>query len=76
MYREHPLIEEIERIQKEGRNGCLTLGHNDNDEVIRIHLRDGLIEAVSSNLTEHRLGQNLVKKGFLSLSKLNKLLRK
>jgi len=74
MYREHPLIEEIERIQKEGRNGCLTLEHD--DEVIQIHLRDGLIEAVSSNLTEYRLGQHLVKKGFLKPSKLNKLLRK
>ena len=74
MYQEHPLIEEIERIQLEGRNGCLTLGHD--DELIQIHLRDGLIEAVSSNLTEHRLGQHLVKKGILDLSKLKKLLRK
>ena len=74
MYREHPLIEEIERIQKEGRNGCLTLEHD--DEVIQIHLRDGLIEAVSSNSTEHRLGQHLVKKGILDLSRLKKLLRK
>ena len=74
MYQEHPLIEEIERIQQEGANGCLTLGHD--DEVIQIHLRDGLIEAVSSNLTEHRLGQHLVKKGILDLSKLKKVLRK
>ena len=74
MYQQHPLIEEIERIQEEGRNGCLTLGHD--DEVIQIHLRDGLIEAVSSNLTEHRLGQHLVKKGVLDLSKLKKVLRK
>jgi len=73
MYQEHPLIEEIERIQEEGRNGCLTLGHD--DEVIQIHLRDGLIEAVSSNLTEYRLGQHLVKKGFLDLSKLQKVLK-
>ena len=74
MYQEHPLLEEIERIAEEHLNGCLKLRHE--DEMMEIHFRGGLIEAVSSNLVEYRLGQYLLREGSLNLSKLNRLLRK
>jgi len=74
LYQELPLLEEIERIAEEHLNGCLKLGHE--DERVEIHFRDGLIEAVSSNLVEHRLGQYLLREGSLNLSQLNRLLRK
>ena len=73
MYSEHPLLEEIKRIEEERRSGCLKLRHD--DQVVEFHFLDGLIEAVSSNLVEHRLGQYLLRKGFLNRSKLNKLLK-
>ena len=74
MYQEHPLLEEMERIAEEHLEGRLKLGHE--EEMVEIHFRDGLIEAVSSNLSEHRLGQHLLKRGSFNLSKLNRLIRK
>jgi len=69
-----PLLEEIDRIEEERKSGCLKLRHK--DQVVEIHFREGLIEAVSSNLSKHRLGQYLLKEGLLDLPKLDKLLRK
>ena len=74
MYKEQPLLEEIERIEQEGRSGCLKLRHDDQE--VQIHFREGVMEAVSSNLPKHRLGQYLLREKFLNSKKLNKLLRK
>ena len=74
MYKEHSLLEEIDRIEEQRQSGCLKLRQGDQE--VEIHFREGLIEAVSSNFSEHRLGQYLLKEGFLDVPKLNKLLRK
>jgi capsular exopolysaccharide synthesis family protein len=71
---ELPLFEQIEKIEEERNTGCLRLWHK--DQVVGIYFRDGLIEAVSSNRSQHRLGQYLLREGLLDLSKLNKLLSK
>ncbi len=74
MYKEQPLLEEIERVEQEGRSGCLQLRHD--DQMVEIHFREGSVEAVSSNLPRHRLGQYLLRGEFLDSPKLDKLLRK
>jgi len=74
MYKKHSLLEEVDRIEEERKSGCLKLRHG--DQVVEIHFREGLIEAVSSNLSEHRLGQYLLREGFLDVPKLDRLLRK
>ena len=43
-----PLLEEIDAIEENRKSGCLKLQHQ--DQVVEIHFRKGLIEAVSSNL--------------------------
>jgi len=74
MYKKQPLLQEIERIEQEGRSGCLKLSHDDQEVVF--HFREGALEAVSSNLPEHRLGQYLLRAELLDSEKLNKLLRR
>jgi len=74
MYKEQPLLEEIEKIEQEGRSGCLKLSHDDQE--VAFHFREGVLEAVSSNLPEHRLGQYLLRAKLLDSKKLNKLLRR
>jgi hypothetical protein len=65
-----PLLEEIDAIEEKRKSGCLKLQHQ--DQVVEIHFRKGLIEAVSSNLSEHRLGQFLLREELLDLPKLDK----
>ena len=74
MYKEHSLLEEVDRIEEKRQSGCLKLSQGDQE--VEVYFREGLIEAVSSNLSEHRLGRYLLKEGFLDVPKLNKLLRK
>ncbi len=74
MYKEQPLLEGIERIEQEGRSGCLKLRHYDQE--VAFHFREGVLEAVSSNLPEHKLGQYLLRAKLLDSKKLNKLLRR
>ncbi len=74
MYKEQPLLEEIERIEQEGRSGCLKLRHDDQE--VAFHFREGVMEAVSSNLPKHRLGQYLLRDKLLYSKKLDKLLRR
>ena len=68
------LLEEIDAIEEKRKSGCLKLQQQ--DQVVEIHFREGWIEAVSSNLSEHQLGQYLLREEFLDLPKLDKLLSK
>jgi len=74
MHKEQPLLEEIERAQEERRSGCLKLRHDEQE--VALHFREGVMEAVSSNLPKHRLGQYLLRDKLLDSKKLIKLLER
>ena len=61
-------INRIRQILEGSESGVLLLEHH--PEVVRVACREGLIEAVSSNLNRHRLGQYMVREGFIAPSAL------
>jgi capsular exopolysaccharide synthesis family protein len=60
MFYESPLLGEIRRLHDERQTGLLTLAGS-NGEHIDVFFREGMIDAVSSNLPEYRLGGYLAK---------------
>jgi capsular exopolysaccharide synthesis family protein len=56
-------LEEIRRLHDTGQNGILRLSSA--GERVEVSFRDGLIDAVSSNIETYRLGNYLVKSGHL-----------
>jgi len=63
------LLNEIKRLNEDGQNGVLALSHN--HERVDVFFREGMIEAVSSNIQEHRLGRYLVKDGSVNARDLD-----
>src|SRR4030095_10992555 len=57
------VLEEIQRLQKDGENGVLVLSRG--DERLSISYHDGIIQSVSSSLETHRLGTYLVREALL-----------
>jgi capsular exopolysaccharide synthesis family protein len=58
------LLEEIRRLQETRESGVLALTKM--DQRVNVSYREGVIQAVSSNLDSHRLGAYLIREGFLS----------
>lgn len=74
-----PLIQLVKRLEKRGVTGIqelvgLTGGLQTNR--LFVYFYDGSIEAVTSTLREHRIGEFLVREGFLENKQLNRLLKK
>src|SRR5262245_11462254 len=57
------VLEEIQKLQKNGENGVLTLSRT--GEHLAISYRDGIIQSVSSNRDTHLLGAYLEREGLL-----------
>src|SRR3989442_9341998 len=73
MNRTDIFVKQLRLIEQEKRTGSLYLIHG--GQVIEIYFQNGPISAVSSNLEADRLGQHLMRKGFIDSRKLDKLLR-
>ncbi|HYK87520.1 MAG TPA: DUF4388 domain-containing protein, partial [Acidobacteriota bacterium] len=58
-----PVLEVIRELQESAETGFLALGQT--GQVITVYFRDGLISAVSTNITQHQLGQYLTRRGYL-----------
>src|SRR5438093_8166939 len=54
------ILDEIRRLHESGQSGILTL-KNDNGGRVDVFVREGMIEAASSNLPGRRLGDYLSK---------------
>lgn len=63
------LLDEIRRLHEERQTGTLALSAN--GERVDMFFREGMIEAVSSNLGSRRLGDYLVKEGVIPAHDLN-----
>src|SRR5437867_5365738 len=66
------LLDHIRPILEGSTDGALLLGNQ--SQIIKVFCRQGLIEAVSSNLERHHLGQHLVTEGFMEASAVQALL--
>ena len=66
------LLDHIRPILEGSKDGTLLLGNQ--SEIIKVFCRQGLIEAVSSNLEQYHLGQHLVTEGFMEASAVQPLL--
>src|SRR5687767_14808658 len=71
MFNRHLILERIRQIQEERRNGLLSLEKD--EKVILIFFRDGLIDALSSDIAYHGLGQYLLREGFISAADVTSL---
>jgi protein-tyrosine kinase len=58
------ILDEIRRLHDSGHSGVLKLV-NVRGERVEVFFREGIIEAASSNIESHRLGDYLVKLGYL-----------
>jgi capsular exopolysaccharide synthesis family protein len=56
------ILEEIRRLHDTGQNGILRLSSSAGERV-EVFFRDGMIDAVSSNIAAYRLGNYLLKSG-------------
>jgi len=65
-------LDQIRPILEGSKDGALLLGNQ--SENIKVFCRHGLIEAVSSNLDQHRLGQYMVTDGLIEASAVQPLL--
>src|SRR5262245_58444143 len=72
MHQSHSVLDEIRRLGDDRESGKLALSNG--KERVEIFYREGMIDAVSSNLDLHRLGQYLVKEGWLQSKDLDALL--
>jgi capsular exopolysaccharide synthesis family protein len=64
IFLDSPILEEISRLHDNGQSGNLSLT-NGKGERVDIFFREGMIDAVSSNLNGRRLGDYLLKQGQL-----------
>ena len=67
------VLDEIRQLGENRENGFLTLSRNGHRVVM--FYREGMIQAVSSNLTSHRLGDYLVKAGYLTARDIQSVLK-
>src|SRR5215467_13332057 len=68
-----PILEDIRRLHDTGQSGILRLA-NSTGEQVDVFLRDGMIEAVSSNIEAYRLGNYLLKSGRVQTRELDTIL--
>ena len=68
----NPVLSEIRRLRDEKQNGILSL-MNQSGERVGLFIREGTIEAASSNLKTHRLGEYLKKDAAVQLNDLDRL---
>jgi len=59
------LLDEIREVHEKRESGILTLSKN--DDRVDVFFREGMIQAASSNLESHRLGDHLVRGGYLGV---------
>jgi capsular exopolysaccharide synthesis family protein len=64
------VLDEIRKLRDQGQTGILTLAA-ERDERIDVCFHQGMIEAVSSNWSGHRLGDYLLKDGYLQAQDLD-----
>jgi capsular exopolysaccharide synthesis family protein len=57
------ILNEIRRLNEDKQNGVLALSNN--DKRVDVFFREGWIEAASSNIKDHRLGDYLTRDGFI-----------
>src|SRR6266498_383676 len=69
----HPLLEKIRKFQDKSYSGSVFLEWE--QETVRLFFREGVIDAISSNLEHHRLGQYFLEEGVLNSKKLDTLLK-
>ena len=62
MLASNAVLDEIRRLHQDAQSGVLVLTSN-NGERVEVFVREGMIEAVSSNLPRYRLGNYLAKNG-------------
>jgi len=67
----NPLLQTIRQIQENGITGSLLLSHSSQN--ITVFFRDGLISAVSTNISNHQIGQYLTKRCYLGEKDLSLL---
>jgi capsular exopolysaccharide synthesis family protein len=71
MHNKQPLLERIRQYQQQGESGVLSLARD--DKSIRIYFNQGLIDAVSADHHDQRLGQYLVQSGFVRSGEIDSL---
>src|SRR6516164_3855204 len=67
-------LDEIRRVYEEKRNGVLSLARDNSS--IDVFYREGIIDAVSTNLVSNQLGQCFLREGYLEAGELEALLSK
>ncbi|MGH9341256.1 MAG: DUF4388 domain-containing protein [Acidobacteriota bacterium] len=70
----HPLIHRIQKIEEQHKTGSLFVHHEDN--TIEIYFLNGLINTVSSSSETDRLGQFLLREGYIGYPELRELLHR
>ncbi|HEY3129414.1 MAG TPA: DUF4388 domain-containing protein, partial [Acidobacteriota bacterium] len=68
------IVDHIRKIQRATKTGRLKVAGK--EQAIQIYFQDGSINAISSNSERDRLGQHLVREGFINSRELHKLLRR
>jgi len=58
------LLDEIRKLQETRESGVLILAKM--DQRVNVSYKEGVIQAVSSNLESHRIGSYLIREGFMS----------
>ena len=71
MHNKQSLIERMRQYQQKGESGVLSLARD--EKSIRIYFNEGLIDAVSADHHDERLGQYLVKAGFVRSGDIDSL---
>ena len=67
------ILERIREIQESGESGFLSLEKG--GQVIVAQFRDGLINAVSTNITKHQLGQYMILHDYLDEKEMEELVK-
>lgn len=68
-----PVLIRIRQIQESGESGFLSLERG--GQAITVHFREGLINAVSTSITQHQLGQYLARSGYLEDKEIDHLVQ-
>jgi capsular exopolysaccharide synthesis family protein len=66
-------LERIRQIQESGESGFLTLEKG--GQAIKVIFREGLINAVSTNMSQHQIGQYLAKRGYVEEKEIDGLVQ-
>ena len=72
MTQQNSLLDEIRKLQETRESGVLALTKI--DQRVNVSYKEGVIQAVSSNLESHRIGSYLIREGFMSEADVPKVL--